>query len=444
MNNTSSVSVPYAWLKTLAPTLLELDEVPLFGNTPHFPWEQFSSFFSTYFEVNELSIEPGELRWRTHEELFIGLEENLDPVNISVSALDGNVTWLMGQRDISLAMSALLTKNMDPTLQVIDLDLQEGFYEFLAIEAIHILSQIEFDKTLTPHILKDKALPSGPALCLDVKISLYQHTLWGRLVISPDFRRSWKEHYAERKLTTQLSQALAQKLSVVLNLEAGKTQLTLDEWKQISPGDFVMLDQCSIEPGQEKGRVWITLNGALLFRARVKSGSLKILESPLLHEVQTAMENKFPENDDHENQIDENEQELEEFEEDDLDLEEDEEGLEEDLEEEFSEATENDLLDTAEVEGTEEAEEAKEQTIENPVSSKPTVSSKEIPVSLVIEIGRIQMSIQKLLDLQPGNLLELDVSPESGVDLVVNGKCVGKGELLRVGEALGVRILDLG
>jgi flagellar motor switch protein FliN len=48
------------------------------------------------------------------------------------------------------------------------------------------------------------------------------------------------------------------------------------------------------------------------------------------------------------------------------------------------------------------------------------------------------------MELQPGNMLEVDLHPENGVDLVVNGKRIGKGELLRVGETLGVRILDIG
>ena len=62
----------------------------------------------------------------------------------------------MAKNDISLAMTALLTKNTDPTIQVIDEEILEGFYQFLAIESIYLLSQVEFDKSLTPHILKEK------------------------------------------------------------------------------------------------------------------------------------------------------------------------------------------------------------------------------------------------------------------------------------------------
>ncbi|MEI8366630.1 MAG: type III secretion system cytoplasmic ring protein SctQ, partial [Parachlamydiaceae bacterium] len=76
-------------------------------------------------------------------------------------------------------------------------------------------------------------------------------------------------------------------------------------------------------------------------------------------------------------------------------------------------------------------------------SPKAPLSVDEIPLSVVIEVGRIQMSVKKLLELQPGNMLDLDIHPESGVDLVVNGKRIAKGELLRIGDVLGIRIMEL-
>ena len=58
-----------------------------------------------------------------------------------------------------------------------------------------------------------------------------------------------------------------------------------------------------------------------------------------------------------------------------------------------------------------------------------------------LELG---ISVQKLMELQAGNILELNIRPEEGVSLVINGRCVGKGELHRLGNTLGVRILELG
>lgn len=101
---------------------------------------------------------------------------------------------------------------------------------------------------------------------------------------------------------------------------------------------------------------------------------------------------------------------------------------------------------------TEETAEAPPQPEDEQEEVTPTTAApaqkaspiQEIPLSVVVEVGRLQMSLQKLTELQPGNVLELNVRPENGVDLVVNGRCVARGELLLLGDALGVRVLDIG
>ena len=74
----------------------------------------------------------------------------------------------------------------------------------------------------------------------------------------------------------------------------------------------------------------------------------------------------------------------------------------------------------------------------------PVEKMANIPISLKVEVGQVRMTLAKLMELQAGATLDLNVDPEEGVDLVVNGKCIGRGELLRLGETLGVRILEIG
>ena len=82
-------------------------------------------------------------------------------------------------------------------------------------------------------------------------------------------------------------------------------------------------------------------------------------------------------------------------------------------------------------------------SVEEPPQQKIS-SPKKIPISLTVEVARIRMNLDKLLKLKPGNVLELGVHPEKGVNLVANGKCVGKGELIQVGDVIGVKITKLG
>lgn len=72
------------------------------------------------------------------------------------------------------------------------------------------------------------------------------------------------------------------------------------------------------------------------------------------------------------------------------------------------------------------------------------ISPKEIPLTLSIEVARLQINLEKLLQLSPGNILELPVRPEHGVDVVIGGKKVARAELIKLGEVLGVKILQMG
>lgn len=457
MENTK-VSVPYDWLKSLSPEVLRLDEVPLLGHPPAFPWDQFSSLIGKTFELSGLRIEPGDLRWRGEEELYQDLGDSLSAINITVSGFDGRAYWIMEDQDINALMRTLLLKddNKTPFIDP-DPEFREGFYNFLGAEAIRAFSELNFDKTLTPHILKETALPQESSLCLDVKITLEKQTLWGRLVVSPEFRQSWKDHFGQRKQNVILSQSVAQKIPLSLHVEIGKVELSHSEWDELSPGDFIVLDSCTVDPQEEKGRATLTLNESPLFKVRLKENNVKILEFPLsYHEEYATMEKEPPEEESE--WEDESDEDFSDESEEDLELdetgeEEEEEHPDEEEEEELSEEEEEEEVpeEDEDLELGEKDEKTKASTTSplSKISARPLASEKkpitphDVPVTLVIEVGRIQISVGKLLELQPGNLLEVDVKPENGVDLVVNGRCVGKGELLRVGETLGVRVLDL-
>ena len=77
------------------------------------------------------------------------------------------------------------------------------------------------------------------------------------------------------------------------------------------------------------------------------------------------------------------------------------------------------------------------------VTAAPKGTIDEIPFTLVIEAARLPLTLDKLMQLQKGNVLELPHSPESGVDIVVGGSCIARGELIKVGDRLAVRILDI-
>ena len=71
-------------------------------------------------------------------------------------------------------------------------------------------------------------------------------------------------------------------------------------------------------------------------------------------------------------------------------------------------------------------------------------SIKNVPLNVTVELAKIRMTLNELMHLSPGNMLELPIHPDQGVSLTINGKKVASGELVHLGEMLGVRVLTIG
>jgi flagellar motor switch protein FliN/FliY len=67
----------------------------------------------------------------------------------------------------------------------------------------------------------------------------------------------------------------------------------------------------------------------------------------------------------------------------------------------------------------------------------------DVPLDLSVELGRARMSIQDLLNLSPGSVIELDKVAGEPLDFMVNGRLVARGEAVVVNDKFGVRITDI-
>lgn len=433
------------------------------GFAPDFPLKKVGEQLANTLQIQGLQLEESSFQWRSAEELFTGLGDKLQTIHLNLPPLTGSIYWVMSEKDILTIMSALLLKQSTLS-ESVDKEFIQAFYQFLAIESCNAIEKNDFDKKLSFEILEDNALPSGNALTKDVTITFGEIHVHGRLILTPEFRSSWQKRYNQPPKDYYLTSPLSEKLQVIVHLEAGTAQLKMSEWKQVQLGDFIVLDSCSLEAGEDKGRVMLTVNDIPFFRGRIKQGSIKILEHPLYHEVNTLMnknpddeedaddlsedfDEEFDEDEDLESEIEE-ETDLDDESESDIDHDEDEDFSDLDDESAIEHDDQNETKQTAEKKSSgspkpERADATATKPASKPASTPNTASVEEIPLPVIVEVGRLQMSVKKLMELQPGNMLELDIHPESGVDLVVNGKRIAKGELLRIGEALGVRILEL-
>lgn len=67
----------------------------------------------------------------------------------------------------------------------------------------------------------------------------------------------------------------------------------------------------------------------------------------------------------------------------------------------------------------------------------------DVPVTLSMELGRTQIDIRNLLQLNQGSVVELDRLAGEPLDVMVNGTLIAHGEVVVVNERFGIRLTDV-
>jgi flagellar motor switch protein FliN len=67
----------------------------------------------------------------------------------------------------------------------------------------------------------------------------------------------------------------------------------------------------------------------------------------------------------------------------------------------------------------------------------------DVPLRVTVELGRTQMSVRQVLELQNGAVVELDRMAGEAVDVLVNDKLMARGEVVVVDDKFGIRITEL-
>ncbi|WP_353683470.1 flagellar motor switch protein FliN [Thermodesulfovibrio sp. 3907-1M] len=96
----------------------------------------------------------------------------------------------------------------------------------------------------------------------------------------------------------------------------------------------------------------------------------------------------------------------------------------------------------------------KQQTVQTPqideftpTAEKPKIRDIEfildIPLELTVIIGSTRILVQELLQLTQGSVVALDKLAGEPMEVYVNGKLIGRGEVVVVNEKFGIRITDI-
>ena len=80
---------------------------------------------------------------------------------------------------------------------------------------------------------------------------------------------------------------------------------------------------------------------------------------------------------------------------------------------------------------------------EPPRTATPVVDPLDAPVTLTVELGRLTVPLSRLADLKPGEVLEVNRHSREPVEISSNGRIVARGDLVLIGDELGVRVTSV-
>lgn len=379
MNETAA---PYFWLRRIDEKLRLHDAIPLFGNTPPFDLEKFSTLLSDRFAISHpLQIRFHSHQWKSEGDLKEGL--GIDPfvLSFNIGSMDGMAFWIMPKEE-AVKLSTWMLNGKTKERPLSSEILVEGFYRYLTLETLDVISQIEpFVKTAV--LLNERThLPEGDVFCIDVETQFENRTCMGKLAIDAKLQQSWAQHFSG--FSDSAFSKINQLTEIDVGVKVGSSSLSLQEWEGLKKGDFLLLEKESYDARKKTGVAFLMLGSMPLFTVRIKQNKLLLLEYAFTTEEDMEEPNENKEN-----------------------------------------------LFSASLE-------------QLPSTEETPIALKNVPVQITVEIARFHMTLEKLMQLTPGNFIELPIHPDQAVKLTVNGKTVGKAELVHLGEALGVRILELG
>ncbi len=305
-------------------------------------------------------------------------------------------------------------------------------------------------------------------ICVSLKMNFDLDVSWVRILIPNSLARTLAPGRPEPgtalfdRYNARIRQRMGRLNGVLVEsvIDIGRIELSPDDLGSLDPGDIILLEntRATLADGGVAGGATMTVglgrhglihgnlaqdpsSGRLVFEV----SQIEISETPTPHDPQDIHgehgnpEEVIAEYEDHPESDDGS---------DDADAERDEDyGL--DDENEGDDEQYEDYQEEQPAEGYEEApQEEYAQGEEIPVDDSDNLAEVgpllgDIPINVVVELGRVQLTADEVIRLRPGQLLELGRSPTDPVDLVVNGKLLAKGELVEIEGALGVKILNL-
>ncbi|MBI3211413.1 MAG: hypothetical protein HYZ47_01845, partial [Simkania negevensis] len=227
------------WIKQVTSLIPQSQELPMWGALPSFPWEEFSAKLKDLLNLKKLSITPGLSEWKKEGAALKGMGNSPLQLGIVLSPIEGSLSLVFPSENFS-KLSSWAIHSKASAMGFSDPYLQKGFFRFLALEALSLISNIEMFSGLSPK-LTDLPLPSGDAYCVDIAIEYEKETILGRLIFSSLFHSSFKAR-VNAQWQLSIPSHLYSEIFLSLSLSPGQLSLSQEKFKKLKHGDFLFLD----------------------------------------------------------------------------------------------------------------------------------------------------------------------------------------------------------
>ena len=67
----------------------------------------------------------------------------------------------------------------------------------------------------------------------------------------------------------------------------------------------------------------------------------------------------------------------------------------------------------------------------------------DLPLDVSVELGKVKMPVNELLQLGRGSILELTKPVGEPLDIYINNKLIAKGEVVILDDKFGIRVTDI-
>ena len=69
---------------------------------------------------------------------------------------------------------------------------------------------------------------------------------------------------------------------------------------------------------------------------------------------------------------------------------------------------------------------------------------QNVKVQIGVSLGTAEMTVAELFALKDGSVVALQQPSDAPIDILLDGRLIGRGELVVVGDTFGVRITEIG